>query len=278
MNRYTALFAAGEPSATPGGLRKALEVALSENQPAGAYRLGSVAPREDGQVAAELACSMPRETLSELLAAAGKTAGYTLDRVGWGWLLSGKMAFELVDESSGDLLYDPFSDVTPQDESARSYRYGRQQAVSLAVVLLGALFALGLALGYLVSPTVASWTTRNLINLVLAVIIFWMVLRLIGATVTPWSYLRSIEVDEDGITLRGLLQPTVKAAWHEVDELELADRRALLLLQDRVVSFPILDRLGMNDHLILLRTIIQRASLYYVGGRVGNIKYRKFDA
>ncbi len=277
MNRYTALFDLHDEASSPAGLRQALLAALAESQAAGSYRLGSVALL-DGQVAAEVACSLSRDALSALLAEAGQSAGTRLEKVGWGWLLSNKVAFELVDETSGALLYDPLADVDAQQEAARSYHYGRQQALSLAVVLLGAALVLGLALGFVTSPQAATWIAANIITLVLGLIVFWMLLRLIGALVTPWSYLRSIEVDEAGIRLRGLLQPTRTAAWHEIDELELADRRALLLLGDRVISFPVQDRLGMSDQLSLLRTIIQRAELLYVGGRVGNIIYRKFDA
>jgi hypothetical protein len=276
MNRFTAIYTPG-PEATSSGLRQALEETLEENLAAGSYRLGAVALR-DGQLAAEVAASLPREKMASLFSKAGDAVGCTLEKVGWGWLLSNKMAFELVDETSGALLYDPLADVDAQQEATRSYQYGRQQAFSLAVVLLGAALVLGLALGYVSSPDAATWIAANIITLVLGLIVFWMLLRLIGALVTPWSYLRSIEVDEAGIRLLGLLQRSQTAAWHEIDELQLADRRALLLSGDRVISFPVQDRLGMSDQLSLLRTIIQRAELLYVGGRVGNITYRKFDA
>ena len=277
MNRYTALFDSLDDASNPATLRQALEKALADSQAAGSYRLGAVSLMDE-QAAAEVACSLPREALRALLVEGGETAGYRLEKVGWGWLLSGKMTFELVDEVSGDLLYDPLADVNPQEDAARSYRYGRQQTISLAVVLLGAVLVLALALGFVASPEAATWIIDHIISLVLGLIVFWMLLRLIGALVTPWSYLRSIEVDEAGIRLRGLLQHTQSAAWPEIDELQVADRRALLLLGDRVLSFPVQDRLGMSDQLSLLRTIIQRAELLYVGGRVGNILYRKFDA
>ena len=142
--------------------------------------------------------------------------------------------------------------------------------------MLGAACVLGLALGYVTSPQ-AALVAANIINLALGLILVWMILRLIGAIVTPWSYLRSIEVDEAGIRLHGLLQPTLKAAWNEIDELEFVDRRALCF-QVIVCKLLAAGQAGDERSARLLRTIIQRAELLYVGGRVGNITYRKFDA
>ena len=277
MNRYTALYRPGSDEATPARLRKALETALAESLPKGSYRLGAIEAVEAGRVAAELACRLPKAELGGLVEAASAAAGFTLDQVGWGWVLSGRMTFELVDETSGELLHDPLGDETPQAEAQRSYRYGWQQIAGLAIVLLAAGIALVLALGYLLSPTVAAWVSEHLVNLALGVILVWMILRLIGAIVTPWNYLRAIEVDEAGITLQGLLQPAVKAAWQEIGELQYVDQRGILLAGERILTFSLRDKLGMKDRLALLRTIIQRAELLFVGGKVGEITYRKFD-
>jgi hypothetical protein len=78
--------------------------------------------------------------------------------------------------------------------------------------------------------------------------------------------------------LFGLLARERSAAWGEIDELQYVDQRILLLLGNRVLAIQLRDRLGMKDRLTLVRTILQRADLLFVGGRVGEFTYRKFDA
>ena len=103
VNRYTGLFTPGL-QASPAGLRQALEAVISAQLAAGSYRLGAVAPY-DGRLAAEVACRLPREEAANLLREAGVTAGCPLEKSGWGWLLSGKATYELVDEGSGGCLF-----------------------------------------------------------------------------------------------------------------------------------------------------------------------------
>jgi hypothetical protein len=278
MNRFTAIYRPEAPQATPGELRKALEDLLARELPPGKYRLAALGEMPDGLLAAELACPWAKDVLRQRLAEAGGKTGYALEKVGWGWLQSGRMVFDLVDESSGSLLYDPLMDEAPQGEERRSYHYSGMQALSLAVVLGGITAALAVVIGSLVNDQVASWARTNMAFLALGFLLWWMVLRLIGAMVTPWTYLRRIDVDGDGLKLFGLLARERRAAWGEIDELQYVDQRILLLLGNRVLSIQLRDRLGMKDRLTLVRTILMRADLLFVGGRVGEFTYRKFDA
>jgi hypothetical protein len=198
MNRFTAIYRPEAPQATPGELRKALEDLLTGELAPRDFRLAAVGEMPDGLLAAELACPWAKDVVRERMAEAGVSAGYALEKVGWGWLQSGRLVFDLVDERSGALLHDPLVDEPPQPEEKRIYRYGGGQAASLALVLLGVTAALILLIGSLGNAGLLAWIRANLPLLALVFLLGWLLLRAFGGLVTPWSYLRRIEIDGDG--------------------------------------------------------------------------------
>lgn len=278
MNRYTALYRTTESTVTPSQLRTAVENALGASLQLGSYRLGQIAPQGDSLIAAEVAARLAKEALKPLLAAAATESGCILQQIGWGWTVSGHLTFELIDEATGALLHDPLVDEKSQSEPEHDYIYGWPQIAGMVIFLMGAATVILLVLGYLLIPQIAAWVQENLVMFVLGALLYWIILRGIGGPVTPWSYIRSITADESGITIHGLLGTPVSATWGQISELQLVDNRCMLIAADRPLHFPILDKLGMQDRLQLIRTILQRAELLFVGGKVGELTYRRFDA
>jgi hypothetical protein len=78
--------------------------------------------------------------------------------------------------------------------------------------------------------------------------------------------------------IRRLLGASVHAAWSETTELTWSGGRVSLEVGERIVQFALYQKSGMPEFLSLVRTIIVRSQLQFVGGKVGVLLYRRFDA
>ncbi len=206
------------------------------------YSFGRTATFGGGSVI-EVATDVAPDSFERLIAAAADERQLIVD-VSRGWLLSG---------GRPDDADDSLARIVPEDRDERSYDYRRRGWLMLLLSPL-----------VLVAFVGANWLraaellSRDAALIVQAAVLF-------GVAVYPWRLdfwrlVTRIEVDRDGLTVVGFRRR--RYAWSDVWGLDLnAPVQATIRAASSTATFPLDRSLGLIDQDVLLRTIVERASL-----------------
>ncbi len=237
------------------------------------FKLGAVALTEGNVALVEIASGEKQADLARRLKALESKTSAWLECVGWGWVVSGAAIKNVSEAPSGE--HDPYNSAPAQTENAKEYtldakRFVAKQFVRLVSVVgfvaALVLFVLGaLNIFSFNCIMLAAWPTLFFTN---ALSIFWTF---------PWA--SRVRCDQEGVEVKYLLGSSSKRwAWADIEELDmmtLAFNRAHVIRSKKIsLKFSIED---FNEQPALIKTLLDRASLYFVEGSfVGT--YKRFDA
>ncbi len=278
MKRYTAKILLKDSQVTPDQVKSGLEQVLLRAPRPVPYRLGVVVEIPGGELLAEIATDIGRENLLQFIKKLESNLPVQVERLGWGWLVTGSQPVDSTNMMVG-LRIDPYLASMPQTEPSREYRYDPWQrfrfwaAIFFYLVLLVAVVTIVLPVSSL---------QHSIWNLVYWLsILFWILLAAIDLPLpfSLWRQANCIRCDRDGIEVDYLLHSRpARIEWPDVQELQISGTRGIVRSRDRFLVFQNFQVHGIKDRSTLIKSIINRASLQFVGTNVGSVTYKKFDA
>jgi hypothetical protein len=279
MYRYTLKVIGPEGKLDARAIKAALDRRLLFAPRPVTFRFGKTA-QVDSTLLVELATDLSRAALLDLLRPLEPELAIRLESVGWGWILSDAAPGDARMARGGDLSHDVYAFVEPQQEAKRVYTYGARQPLRLAMSIAVALFLVFIVLfGILLDTPLREWIRARDYVWFFVWIPLYVVTSVYQIQLSPLIFVSAIRCAEDGIEIKYWFRQPIRIGWLGVTELDVTFELATLRSSGRLIKFPITENLGMAQAPTLIKTILSRASLHYVGyvPRKGAV-YMCFDA
>lgn len=277
MKRYTARLGLsnGQPEAD---IKAAVDRELLNAPFPLTFRLGAIARPAPGACLVEIATDADRERLFSLLKHLESKLPVHVEQVGWGWLITDQGP-QGVQPASGDLVgrlaLDPYASEQPQKEETRIYRYGRRQALAFASSIGLALFLIFVALSPLLSSSAYVFIQEHSFAFYVFASIYWVASAFFGISLRPWRYASIVRCNLKGIEIKYWFRPQAQRLdWAQIMQAEVAWDECTVRSPERSLAFLTEENLGLQDKRMLIKTILERASLHLAGGGV----YKRFDS
>jgi hypothetical protein len=248
------------------------------------FRLGEIGEGEGGILLVEIAADAAREALFSLLKPLENTLLLRVRQIGWGWpITAAKESSGERREISGPLRADPYGGAAAQTMPVRSYTQGRGQIVrrvaslaltaGMVVAFVGILFRAGMERGWLADHE------ASITLLWFSIWFLWVFLRVPLIPFRRSGYVTRITCDAQGIEVRDwFARRGRRLMWKDIWGLDLRYEECVVRASGRTLSFPTSDVLGPQDLPMLIKTILERSALLFVGGTMSPLQYRRFDA
>ena len=237
------------------------------------YTIGRVTSPEPQIILAEIATDVKRELAISHLKGIEEELPVVMESIGWGWIAS-TASVKLPATTSPDLNRDPLVLMEAPNGpetfllSKKVFWFRYLFWLSLTVILIFLL----IGGGYFSHPSPV------LAGIYLIVFLLWLYsmgevsfdIRLygekiacgpIGLDVTYW-----------------FRRKAVRLLWKEIKEMEYTNSVCVINCQEGPVRFLISERSGCKEKMVILKTIVQRASLNYVEGDFRKSVYKRYEA
>ncbi len=271
MKRYTLRFKA-TGSVAEESLKAAVEDALLRLHPGITFRMGQAGRIGPQDATVEIASEGKKEALFPPLKRIESKLPVTLDRIEWGWD-SGESSLIPSLIQNPDFSPDPLSNVAVFPGSAVFPSDGKMFWLRHLFFLL-----LTLALGILFYFKFSSAISTVWDALFLAIYILW-IFSLNGIQLNPWLLAKKIECGEDGLEVSYRFRRTpVRLRWADIGGMDFTYAACIIRSSPSSIKFAIDENSGFKKKNIILKTIVERASLRFVEGRFWRPFYRRADA
>ncbi len=290
MNNYTARIRVLEPDLSLERLKESLEARLLRLHPKIVFKLGGISPAEGGIVLAEIATDSRKTQLLQTLKSLEDAIPVCVEAVGWGWLLPRPV--DSAADETGFGRPDPFEKAEPQAEIRHRYLFEHKSLLSglvrfglfLAVIGLY-LAAIVLYLTHLRPTTIpgpastSHLTLMSAVRLIIYPLSFLAWCMIVNPPPAPGKYIAEIVCDAEGIEFHYWLRTRPKRlAWERIWGLGLYQPRWVLRYDSKSLAFLASQSAGLDNPDMLIKTILQRATLNYTHTNVGVAVYKRFDA
>jgi hypothetical protein len=282
VKNYTAQIKATDDTLNIDRIKNEVERVLLRAHPHLTYKLGSVSSPNRGVFLVEIATDAKKQYLADVLKGVDSSTPFLLQQVGWGWLVS-PLTYPEDLQKVGYFGKDPLKIEKSQPEATKVYMVRRKSLVKiLALFLLFLSIILFFAIGfYLYSFNKQTFYDRYYLAFT-ALAYLGIILVMSGSPVFPWMYPLRIQCDPMGIEIKSIFRLTSRRLdWKEISGLELYPPNRYIIQMNnhkRIIRFIDRHSLGSDYEMMLVKTIIERASLNFVEVNVGKVVYRKFDA
>jgi hypothetical protein len=271
MKRYSLTFRTTEKSAPSDELRNAVDDVLLRMHPKYSYRLGRWAASESGRLSVEIESEANKESLSERLRKIEQTLPVVLESVAWGWAEDGGPESEA---SPGPLDWgkDPLARIDPLPLPT-AFLPTNQHLVYRFI-----LFAV------LTLTLILSFPVRFVLGRILLMELVWVGFYAVWLFTLPEipfdmrPLLEKIECAPEELVLSFLFpRRTVRLPWESIRELTAGFSGCTLRGEGKPVRFFLQRKGGFREKDVILKTIVQRASLRFVEGNPLQSVYRRSD-
>ena len=271
MKRYTLLFQAGE-AVTTEQVKAAVEDALMRLHPGITSRIGQAARIDPQTVSAEIASEGKKESLFPPLKRIESKLPVTLERIDWGWD-SGESPLVSSLIRNPDLAPDPLAKITapagpavfPSDEKMFWLRYT-------------GFFLLTLALGVSFYAKFFNDSSPVWDSLFLGLYFIWL-FSLNGIPLDPRWMARRIECGKDGLEVSyRFRRAPVRMRWADIRGMDFTYTACIIQGNSSAIKIAINENSGFREKNVILKTIVERASLRFVEGRFWKPFYRRAEA
>jgi hypothetical protein len=260
MKRYTARLRLLDSQLSAAQIKAAIESELLRAPIT--FKVGAIAPAEDGIVLVEIASDARRTDLVRLLKSIEPAHCLQLESVGWGWLITDTTIQEMTRLPGRE--YDPYAAVQAQTEDVKEYTY------SIRSVLIEATPGTIYWIGWMI--LVGILYRQSLVFAIGLSILGGLLLYVfrVGRFLVSTPRLRC---DQNGIEIKYRLRRSPnRQTWAEIWGLDTPYIRDMCTVRSGTsLKFP---TKGLNETPTLIKTIVERASLNFVEGAT----YRRFDA
>jgi hypothetical protein len=275
MKRYTAQVRLHDSSLGPQQIKAGIERAFLYRRLPSVYRLGTVTQTDSNTVQIEIASELERDELEQSLSSLETKLAIQVQRVGWGWSLTS------TDKQVTGLVNDPFASVEAQQDASGTFTYSRWQIVRYIASIGLDVFLLLLVGLLIVGAPVREFLngqnrTLGLLNLCCIPVYFSMML---GVRIIPLPYVAFIRCSLDGMEIKyGWLTRSQQLKWSEILELKKDYTVYTIRSSRRSLKFPTGEVVPLKQESILIKTILERASLFFVGDSGRSLVYKRSDA
>ncbi len=271
MKRITIIFT---PTGSPVDLalfRGEIEGVLLRLHPKITYKINRVDKQADGKILAEITLDGKLELLDAALKQKHWQQPVVDERMGWGWPFS---PAEKASLQAGIPSYslDPLAGISPA-EGMLDAQLGKLM-LWLRFVGVIVLTILLILLMIFYSRSAGSILFDGALLISFSV---WMIL-LNGTPIDMRVYARQITLGEAGLELKyWFMNKTINLAWGNIRRLVCTEPVCILFAEGQRVRFLLSERFGCSKKAKVLKTIIARANLNYVGGNFRKQEYSVFD-
>jgi hypothetical protein len=244
--------------------------------------LGAISYAGQGDLLVEIASDAKKDYLMSVLKGIETRLPLMLWQVGWGWLVT-PAPFPPDKYKIGYFGKDPFAGSQPQLEATKFYVVKNRSLIKIiasfgVLVLTILLYTLSIFVYFKLPALFERYSF--LFN---AIWLFGFSLEILnGSPVIPWMFPRRIQCDPSGIDIQYWLSSTSRRLeWREILSLTLSSNaRYTLHSAKNKYTLRFIDNhsLGSGGEAMLIKTIIERASLHLVEANVSNLAYKRFDA
>lgn len=277
MYKYTAQFHLLDQETSQAQLKQSISDALAWAKRPIVFTLGQIEVADSGQCQVEIASDAREDTLDALLKGVESRLPVRFVGLGWGWLLTKSPEQPASIGIRPRVHNDPYAAVAPQDENIRIYTPSpwRKAGWVLSITLL-AIFILFIGL-IIFDPNFSTFLDEYQNPVGLASLLIWVIFLSTESPIPPWSIANRIRCTPDALELKYWLRPGwTHIPWKEILSLDISYSGVTLWAGNKKYKFI----LGQDTHhqSLLVKTILERASLNHVGGNLGQSFYKRFDA
>lgn len=268
MNRYTLKVNVLDGSVTEDNLKVAIEDILLRLHPRITYHLGQTSVSASGNAILEMASDGEKDFLESHLKGIEAKLPVTVEYLGWGWIVSDNVGLPANQSSRPPHLaaIEPATGTVSFMLSGKAFVLGYFWEIILTIILIFLLFA------------------RIYLKKLLAIdFIYYVVfmLWLLSLYETPLDirpYAKKIDCDLTELTVTyWFKKEAVQVSWESIWSLEYK-RNTWLIHHNKEKPIRFLTRDKFKNKSILLKTIVQRASLNLVESGIGTSIYKRYEA
>ena len=269
MKRYTLKVKTLDSSVTPNDLKLAIENVLLPLHPRITYRLGQIMSGGSDTILAEIASDARKELLEPHLKDIQSKLPVTIEKLGWGWTLTGKPGSPPADQGSPE----EFSANAVSQASSPSFLLGNRAflwryifQMSLTFLLVALLIA-----GFFIEKS-------TLLDGTFTVVFVVWIYFLTDMPLDIWRYAKRIECEPAELVLTyWFRKPSVRLNWETIWGFAYKGKICILHHDDNK-STRFLVSYGYRDKEKLFKTIVSKASLNAVETGISQAVYKRYEA
>jgi len=272
MKRYTLKFTLQDSTLSSDELREAVEEVLLRLHPRITYKIRQVKAGGSGQMMAEIAVDGKRDLLESAFRAQEWKVPVRLESMGWGWMTNDGSK---ISTEPGSSLFelDPLAAVRPMEgngEFQLNKKPGRLRYMIMIISTMGMVFLL-----------IANGVHSHSLILQIAYIIGFSV-WLFSLNEMPLDvrvYAEKVIFTNEGLAVKyWLRKQPARLAWEEIWGLEYTEPVCVVFKSGGKNRVLLSERFGCKEQKVVLKTIVERAGLYFVEGNFRNLLYRRYDS
>lgn len=275
MKRYTVRIHTQETELSLDQIKHIVKKVFLLAHPPITFRMGRISRSEDASfVLVEIATEIKKHRLDQLFERMEQKENIQIDYVGWGWVLT-----DPVDKKrNNEFVSNPHLSIqTTQEETNKVYTYTGWQIVRFVASSLTILILLvGLAVITIFRDTsVYEFIDGYGFMSYLIFILFSLFLAFSEIHIFPMFYVSFIQCNDQEVRIKYWFFPKIKRLeWKDIEGLDISNRLYTIHSKSQQLKFQISALPGLKEVPVLVKTIIERASLHYVTDGI----YRRFDA
>ncbi len=253
-------------------LKAAVEDVLLHLHPGITFRMGRISRTDPRNISVEIASEGKKEALFPPLKRIESKLPVTLEKIEWGWD-SGESSLESSMMNNPDLAPDPLAKITTPAGPVVFSSDGR-----IFWLRYIGFFLLTLGLGISIYVKFSNDTSLLWDGLFLVFYTLWL-FSLNGIPLDPRGLAGKIECGEDGleVTYR-LRRAPVRLRWADIRGMDFTYTAGIIRGNPSNIKIALNEYSGFREKNIILKIIVERASLRFVEGRFWRPYYRRAEA
>ena len=264
-------------------LRMELDRLLLRSRRPMTFRLGEVGAGEGGILLVEIATDISREELLLLLKPLERLFSVEVQQIGWGWPITAAKEISGRPREIPERLHgDPYSTVGSQEFPEKTYVQGKGQ---IARRIASLALSIGMVLAFvgilLRACTARGWVEEHETSITLLWFSIWFLWVFLRVPLIPFrrsGYVTRITCDSQGIEVKDwFARNGRRLMWRDIWGLDIRFEECLVRSDRLSLAFPVSHVLGPQNRPTLIKTILDRSDLLFVGGK-SPLLYRRFEA
>jgi hypothetical protein len=271
MKRYMLKFRSMDSSVTTHALHEELEQLLLRLHPRITYKIKQVSEEKNGILLAEIGLEGNRDLLESALKSRQWNIPIRLESMVWGWGTKYEEDTLTTPTTSG-IDIDPLARISPLDRVGE-FQSGRKLWLRYILLVISTL-----AIIFLLGANAYDRDSPMLQGIYIVAFLVWLIVL----NETPFNfkvYAATIICNQEGIKVKYWYRKLPEQiGWEEVQRMEFTEPVCQIFSENKKIRFLVSEKFGCKEQKLVLKTIVDRASLNYVRGNFMTMEYRRYDA